>query len=160
MKNLLLSCALGLSALALSAAPARAWTFGLIPHHGGCGHCGRCCSSYFCVKQYNAFSPVACGTMYFDGCAPFGPAGGYGGYNGGGYGGDFCPAVNFGGTPCCDAASPAPGAPQVAALPPAPYAGPAGPQPAYGYAPMMPPSVQPNGGQNWYANQQAGAFGR
>jgi hypothetical protein len=158
MKKLLLSCALGLSALAFSAAPAQAWTFGLIVHHGCCHPCGHCCSSYFCVKQYNAFSPVACGTMYFDGCSPFGPAGG-------GCGGDCCPGVNFGGEPCCDGASlaPVPTAPQVAARPPAPYPGPAAPagfQPAYGYAPMMPPSVTPNGGQNWYAAQQAAAYGR
>src|SRR5579885_3642067 len=67
--------------------------FGLIPHHGCCGCCG--CGAQFCVRQYNAFSPVCCGTIYCDGCCPFG-----GGYGPGMYGGPcadgMCPSGDCG----------------------------------------------------------------
>jgi hypothetical protein len=175
MKKLLGTSLLILISLPLWTAPASARTFGLIPHQG-CfgGRCGRCCSSYFCVKQYNAFSPVACGSLYLDGCNPFSANGGACGAGG----------INYGGTPCggC-AANPAVANPNYAygyAPQPAPAYGygygaaPAygyAPAPAYGpppattppqpnaaiqasyqsyYAPMTPMSVQPNAGRPWY----------
>ena len=84
MKKLLFSSILGLAALGLSAAPSQAWTFGLIPHHCwpcscfGCG-CDKCCGTV-CIRPYNAFSPVASGSMCFDGCNPFCCGGYSGGY--------------------------------------------------------------------------------
>ncbi|HTU93772.1 MAG TPA: hypothetical protein VMF69_27075 [Gemmataceae bacterium] len=62
--------------------------FGLFPKCCGC--CG--CGAKFCVRQYNAFSPVCSGTVFCDGCCPFGACGGgYGGYGGfGGCAGGMC----------------------------------------------------------------------
>jgi len=37
----------------------------------GCLKCKRKCAE-FCVKPYNAFSPVACGSICLDGCLPIG----------------------------------------------------------------------------------------
>jgi hypothetical protein len=107
--------------------------FGLIPHHGCCGCCG--CGATFCVRQYNAFSPVCCGTVYCDGCCPIGPGG-----CGGGCGPAGC-GLNYSGLPagCCGpmgcgdgaalgslpAADPAVGAPVDGAAPAAPL--PSGP---------------------------------
>ena len=63
MKRLLVVASLAVAALCLSAGPASARLF-----------CGLCCKeSWFCVKPYNAFSPVACGTITpdcFPGCHP------------------------------------------------------------------------------------------
>lgn len=118
MKKLLYTSILGLAALALGAAPSQARTFGLIPHHcWPCrcfGRCGACCGT-ICIRPYNAFSPVASGSMCFDGCNPF--CGGGPGYCGGPIGATL---------PACDGA-PAPGAPTpapVPALTPAPNPGP------------------------------------
>jgi hypothetical protein len=151
MKKLLLSCVLGLASLGLWSSTASAWTFGLIVHHDGCcGHgCGHCCSgAYFCVKQYNAFSPVACGSLCLDGCSPFGaPSGDCGG---------CCPSVSFSGTPCCSAAPAPPGL-----MPAMPYPGPlqaAGYEASlYGHGQPMPASVLPTVGQ---PNGNVAAAGR
>jgi hypothetical protein len=101
--------------------------FGLFPKCFGC--CG--CGAKFCVRQYNAFSPVCSGTVFCDGCCPFGACGGYGGY--GPYG---CGMMPFAGlpAPCCGptgcadgaclgnlpAADPVAGAPGAPATPAAP----------------------------------------
>lgn len=79
MKKLLPSAALALVVSAfVSATSFAGHTFGLFYHHGCCN-----CGAKFCVRQYNAFSPVCSGTVFCDGCCPFGPSGcGYGG-NGG-----------------------------------------------------------------------------
>jgi hypothetical protein len=90
MKKLLPAALLALAVSGFVAAPSFAGTFGLFPH---CGCCG--CGAKFCVRQYNAFSPVCCGTIFCDGCCPFGNGCGYGGY--GGYGG-----CGFGGCGPCD----------------------------------------------------------
>lgn len=80
MKKLLSSTALALVVSAFATAPSFAGCcFGLL--HGHCGCCG--CGAKFCVRQYNAFSPVCSGTVFCDGCCPFGACGGgYGGYGG------------------------------------------------------------------------------
>jgi hypothetical protein len=71
MKTMLTAALAALAVMGLSARPASAGAFGLIPHCGGCG----CCGCNFCIRQYNAFSPVCCGTVYCDGCAPLGSCG-------------------------------------------------------------------------------------
>jgi hypothetical protein len=135
MKKLLPSAVLALVVSgALSAQSFAGCCFGLIPHHGCCGCCG--CGASFCVRQYNAFSPVCCGTVFCDGCCPFGACGGgYGGYGCGmGPVGGMMP---YGGLPagCCGpagcggdgaflgslpAADPEVGAPGAPAAPAAP----------------------------------------
>src|SRR4051794_14937673 len=62
MRNFLLAAVLSAGALALAAGQTSAGMFG--SHH--C--CDKCCT--FCVKQYNAFSPVCFGSLCFDGCGP------------------------------------------------------------------------------------------
>jgi hypothetical protein len=89
MRPLFRSTLLALAASLAAAAPALAGhTFGLFT-------CHRCCckSCMFCVRPYNAFSPVACGSLALSGCMPFGqpgcgPCGGYPGM------------IPFGGMPC------------------------------------------------------------
>jgi hypothetical protein len=75
--------------------------FGLCYKHCGC--CG--CGAKFCVRQYNAFSPVCCGSVFCDGCCPFGPGCGYGpGYGAGPCAGGMCPpggGLNYSGVPAC-----------------------------------------------------------
>lgn len=69
MKKFLTAALLALAVSGLSAVPSFAWgTFGLIPH--GCC-CGCCCSCNVCIRPYNAFSPVCCGSLCCDGCMPF-----------------------------------------------------------------------------------------
>jgi len=81
MKKLLPSAVLALVVSGVMTAESFAGCcFGLIPHRGCCGCCG--CGAQFCVRQYNAFSPVCSGTVFCDGCCPFGACGG-GGYGGG-----------------------------------------------------------------------------
>ncbi len=63
MRKLLLVAALSAGAIALTAGQASAF-FGLFKH---C--CGKNCAN-FCVKPYNAFSPVCFGSLCFDGCGP------------------------------------------------------------------------------------------
>jgi hypothetical protein len=70
MKKMLTAAFAALALMGSSARPASAGVFGLIPHTG----CG-CCGCNFCVRQYNAFSPVCCGTVYCDGCCPIGCGG-------------------------------------------------------------------------------------
>jgi hypothetical protein len=128
MKNLLSSTVLALVVSGALTAPSFAGCcFGLFPKMCGC--CG--CGAKFCVRQYNAFSPVCCGTVFCDGCCPFGTCGGYGGY--GPYG---CGMMPFAGlpAPCCGptgcadgaclgnlpAADPVAGAPGAPATPAAP----------------------------------------
>ena len=111
MKKLLPAAILALIVSGVMTSESFAWgcCFGLIPHHGCCGCCG--CGAQFCVRQYNAFSPVCCGTVYCDGCCPFGPPGcGNGGY-GCGMGPMGC-GLPFSGTlgGCCGPAGCADGA--------------------------------------------------
>jgi hypothetical protein len=93
MKKLLLSAFLGFATLALTPALSQAKTFGLFT---GCGLC--CCSKCtFCVRPYNAFTPVCSGNITCMGCCmPFAPQPNYGGldYPGAGPG---CPAPGYGG---------------------------------------------------------------
>ena len=90
MRSLFRSTLLALAATLAAAAPALAgWrTFGLFT-------CHRCCckSCTFCVRPYNAFSPVACGSLALSGCMPFGQPGC--GPCGGGPG-----MIPYGGMPC------------------------------------------------------------
>lgn len=88
MKKLLSSAVLALIVSAVVTAPSFAGCcFGLAYRHIGC--CG--CGAKFCVRQYNAFSPVCSGTVFCNGCCPFGPSCGYGGYGPGPYPGGMCP---------------------------------------------------------------------
>jgi hypothetical protein len=154
MKKLLFSSLLGMASLCMWAAPSQAWTFGLIPCHcRPCGgRCGRCCST-ICIKPYNAFSPVASGSMCFDGCAPFCNAcpGGYPGMYPGGACAGYNPGMNnYQGAPACNGCptdatpcpQPGPGAQAM------PYGGPI--PPAYGYAPAYPQSVMPAAAAQYY----------
>jgi hypothetical protein len=79
MKKLLPSAILALVVSGVMTSQSFGWgcCFGLIPHRGCSGCCG--CGATFCVRQYNAFSPVCSGTVFCDGCCPFGACGGYGG---------------------------------------------------------------------------------
>lgn len=103
MKKILYSTLFAIAGFALSAVPASAGcTFGLFPH--SCGCCG--CGAKFCVRQYNAFSPVCSGTVFCNGCCPFGA--GYPGCMpgaGGPCAGGMCPGggcgVPFSGMMCC-----------------------------------------------------------
>jgi hypothetical protein len=101
MKKLLPSAILALVVSGLATVPSFAGCcFGLCYHHCGC--CG--CGAMFCVRQYNAFSPVCCGTVYCDGCCPFGPPGGGCGPAGCGLPFSGMPACGPGGCPgpCAD----------------------------------------------------------
>jgi len=96
MKRVLFG-ALALFASLTAVTPANAGhTFGLFPHCGfGC--CGCCCE--FRIRQYNAFTPVCCGSITCDGCMPFsglnylGMGSGPGGYIDNGF---SCPGDNRG----------------------------------------------------------------
>jgi hypothetical protein len=89
MKKLLWCGLLGVMALALTAQDAFAW--GWLKNHC-CGCSGRC-NTTLTIKPYNAFSPVAYGSIVADGCMPVNIYGGQlpcqpscfnngGGYNG------------------------------------------------------------------------------
>jgi hypothetical protein len=143
MKNILRAAVLSLAALAFSAPAAMAGTFGLFTCGGHC--CKGCC---FCIRPYNAFSPVCCGSVTMDGA---GFANGGGGLQ-----------LNYGGLPAegCGCAmapmAPSPAMAMYAPMPPAaPYAVPQAPPgpyygvqpagyympvyyPAFNYAPQMP----------------------
>src|ERR1700722_6379263 len=87
MKKLLPSVTLAFASLAaLTGFATAGGSFGLFT---GC-HCCKSCGGTITLRQYNAFSPVACGSMMFQGCVvappPQPPA--YGGDFGGGFGGD------------------------------------------------------------------------
>ena len=75
MKKLLPSITLAFASLASFSGLATAGhTFGLFT---GC-HCCKSCGGTITLRQYNAFSPVACGSMMFQGCVVAPPQGGYG----------------------------------------------------------------------------------
>lgn len=76
MKKLLLSIALGLAALSVTPSASQAGTFGLFTCSSCCG-CSSSCN--FCVRPYNAFTPVCCGNITCMGCMPFCPMPGYSG---------------------------------------------------------------------------------
>jgi hypothetical protein len=87
MKKLLPSVTLAFASLAAFAGFASAdHTFGLFT---GC-HCCKDCGGTITLRQYNAFSPAACGSMMFQGCVvappPQPPAYGFSGFSG--FGGD------------------------------------------------------------------------
>jgi hypothetical protein len=91
MKKLLLPAALTLAVAAFASSPPAAFAhkyFGLFTGCDCCKH-GKCS---FCVRPYNAFSPVACGHINM------GPISNCG--HGFGYGDDGCLSVNWQGIPC------------------------------------------------------------
>lgn len=110
MKKLFTAALLALASSSFLATPSFAGCcFGLFYKHCGC--CG--CGANFCVRQYNAFSPVCSGTVFCDGCCPFG-SGGYGPGFAGGCGpcaGGMCPGVmNYSGVLGCPSGGCADGA--------------------------------------------------
>jgi hypothetical protein len=114
MKKLLFSATLALLACGLSATPSFAHAFGLFTCHRCCGHaCKRGCMT-FCCRQYNAFTPVCCGSICCDGCCPFG----------GGGPGPACGPMACAGPDCVDGVGGAP-AGALPAAPAAPATGPA-----------------------------------
>ena len=131
MKKLLPSALLALAVIGFASAESFAGCFGLIPHHGCCGHCG--CGATFCVRQYNAFSPVACGSLCLDGCAPF-VAGG------GACAGSMCPGgfcgLNYSGLPACGGC--------LGSLPASEEAAPGAPKSTTGSNPIVSPSPLPS----------------
>jgi hypothetical protein len=68
MKKLIFSAAIGLALVALTPALSQAGTFGLITGGWCCGCCNKC---NFCVRPYNAFTPVCSGNITCMGCMPF-----------------------------------------------------------------------------------------
>jgi hypothetical protein len=91
MKKLLLPAAFALAVTAFASSPPAAFAhkyFGLFTGCDCCKH-GKCS---FCVRPYNAFSPVACGNI------TMGPISTYG--HGFGYGDEGCLSVNWHGIPC------------------------------------------------------------
>jgi hypothetical protein len=160
MKKLLLSAFLGLAALAVTPALSQAGTFGLFTGCGwfGCGGCG-CSSCTFCVRPYNAFTPVCAGNITCMGCMPFMcPCPNYSGMNYCGPMANACPAMG----PCdqagpctpshtSEASNPAP------PLPPLPSAQPANALPPapipFGLQTSTPTSMMPN---PYYGMIQAG----
>ena len=100
MKRMLLVAALSLAVVGLSAAPASAGFF------------SPCCSKYCTlhIKPYNAFSPVAFGTICCDGFSPLGTS-----YPGGG----FHPGLEAHGVPSWNGHGTV-----IAAQPGAPYSAP------------------------------------
>jgi hypothetical protein len=111
MKKLLLSAFLGFAAIALTPALSRAGTFGLFT---GCGCC--CSKCEFCVRPYNAFTPVCCGNITCMGCMPFYSTQNYGGLNGYDTG---CPDTTYGANDSCAAPrTPSTATGQGQALPP------------------------------------------
>ena len=61
MKRFFLATVLSVTAVALAGGQASAFPL-------RCKCYNKCCT--FCVKPYNAFSPVCCGTLFCDGCCP------------------------------------------------------------------------------------------
>jgi hypothetical protein len=93
MKKLLPSAVLALVVSGVLTAQSFAGCcFGLFTNCCGC--CG--CGAKFCVRQYNAFSPVCSGTVFCDGCCPFGACGGYGFGGSGGCADGMCGAGGCG----------------------------------------------------------------
>jgi hypothetical protein len=102
MKKLFSSCVLALATMGSLTASSFGSAFGLFP----CCGCNCRCGCDFCVRQYNAFSPVCSGRIYCDGCMPManncGPAcgpGPYGAPAGGMCPGGMCPGgLGYSGT--------------------------------------------------------------
>lgn len=143
MKKLLSTAVLALVVSGVMTAPSFAGCcFGLLYKHCGC--CG--CGAKFCVRQYNAFSPVCSGTVFCDGCCPFGACGG-GGY--GGYGGmcgpGGCGVMPFSGTLGCGPGGCADGA-CLGSLPAA--------EPAQGTAITTPTAPLPSGTTSQIVNDR------
>ncbi len=133
MKKRILVSLLSVAALALNGPAAQAWF--------GFRHCCGCSkySTYLCIRPYNAFSPVCCGSITATGCCPM--------FGGMGFGGpgypppsmpscfNSCCAPSYSSSGCCDsgclppagAVAPVPN-PQGQSLPPSPMPnGPGGP---------------------------------
>ena len=174
MKKLFLGL-VSLASLCASASNAPAWF----------GHCCGCnqCTTKLCIRPYNAFSPVAYGSIVADGCMPINI------YGGGlpcmrapnGYPGACCSAPSCFTSGCCDsgclppagAATPAmaPGQPMPQGVPGQQFT-PPNPQPlnqgvymvpmqnpmaygySYGYAPVQPIAYQQPMVNPYYYNQQ------
>jgi hypothetical protein len=176
MKKLFLSI-VSLTCLCASATSAKAWFF------DGCCGC-HCYTTKLCIKPYNAFSPVAYGSIVGDGCMPINV------YGGGlpcmrtpyGNGGACCAAPTCFTSGCCDtgclppaggAATPAmvPGQPMPQGAPGQQFT-PPNPQPlnqgaymvpmqnpmaysyGYGYAPVQPVAYQQPMVNPYYYPQQ------
>lgn len=117
MKRLLLASLLGLSALLqVPGQVSASGAFGLFT----CGGCCKKCGCEVCIRPYNAFSPVLCGSICVDNCVPF-------------VGPQCACAPRMGGQ------MPMPGAPMMPVAP-----GPYGPMPYYapGWGGAMPPMQQ------------------
>jgi hypothetical protein len=148
MKKLLTLGLLSIATLAWATASASAW-WPCFPLKGCCG--SKCCST-ICIRQYNAFTPICCGSLSCDGCCPMTFGGcNFGGNNCGGCNfGNNCGGCNYGapaccvggGDACCLGQLPAPGtlaAPPPAAAPAAGGSNYQAPLPnAASYAPPMP----------------------
>lgn len=167
MKKLLLSAFLGLAALVATPTLSQAGTFGLFTGCGWFGCCGCGCSSCtFCVRPYNAFTPVCAGNITCMGCMPFMcPCPNYGGMN-------YCGPMNGGYSelalsppalgPCGPSSNCTPGTPHdmsspTPSLPPLPSAQPANALPPapipFGLQTSTPTSMMPN---TYYGMIQAG----
>ena len=66
MKRILLGTLIALSSLTTAVPVEAGRTFGLFV---GLGRCHNHCD--FCIRQYNAFTPVCSGSLTCDGCVPF-----------------------------------------------------------------------------------------
>jgi hypothetical protein len=133
MKKKLLVGLLSAAMLALNGPAAQAGL--LFGHCHGCGHC-KCgkYSTYLCIRPYNAFSPVCCGSVTCIGCCPM-----MGGMGFGMGGPEACMPSCFNG--CCGPSYASSGCCDSGCLPPAGAVanGPAG------QAPNAPLTPQPNG---------------
>ena len=69
MKKIIALGLLALIAVGYDAGRASAWW----PWFGGC--CSNKCTTTISLKQYNAFTPICCGSLYCDGCCPLNLAG-------------------------------------------------------------------------------------
>jgi hypothetical protein len=65
MRKLLLAAVLGLAGVGLTTEKASAWIFPCLFHSWRCRDCAT-----LCIKPYNAFSPIAYGSICADGCFP------------------------------------------------------------------------------------------
>lgn len=152
MKKLLALGLLSVAALGFATAPASAW-WPCFPLKGCCKN--KCCST-ICIRQYNAFTPVCCGSLCCDGCCPMT----FGGCNFGG--GNNCCMPNqsccVGGDAACLGQLPAPGAVASPMMPPATAQQQAPLPNAMSYAGAMP--WNPYAGYNPYAmsNVQPAAY--
>ena len=146
MKRILLGALVAFASLTAVRSAQAGRTFGLFVC---CGKCGRGCSCDFRIRQYNAFTPVCCGTITAMPGMGYGDGMGYFGLGGGGYcpGGVGAPTGVEGGNPTGTPQKlPAPQPGNAAPLPPGQTFGqyyapvynvqPVGFYPNYGYGPM------------------------